>query len=140
MKIDPTVRLNTSATRRAGKARRSGGASDFANQVSSSGQDSAPAAGVTSPAGVNPLIAVQEVPDATTGATRAKIKAEAMLDSLDELRMGLLSGRISRERLDGLVRLARTAREPNLDSGLNAVLDEIELRAKVELAKLDIVS
>lgn len=140
MKIDPTVRVNTSAARRAGKARRSGGASDFANQVASSGKDSTPAAGVTSPVGVNPLIAMQEVADATSGAARAKVQAEAMLDSLDDLRMGLLAGRLSRERLDGLVRLARKSREPNLDSRLSAVLDEIELRAKVELAKLDIVS
>ncbi|HUT50232.1 MAG TPA: flagellar assembly protein FliX [Alphaproteobacteria bacterium] len=140
MKIDPTVRLNTSATRRAGKARRSGGAGDFANQVASSGKDSTPAAGVTSPLSVNPLIAMQEVADATSGASRAKAQAEAVLDSLDDLRMGLLAGRLSRDRLDGLVRLARKSREPNLDSRLTAVLDEIELRAKVELAKLDIVS
>jgi len=140
MKIDPTVRVNTAAARRAGKARRSGGASDFANQVSSSGKGSTPAAGVTSPVAVNPLIAMQEVADATSGATRAKVQAEAILDSLDDLRMGLLAGRLSRERLDGLVRLARKSREPNLDSRLSVVLDEIELRAKVELAKLDIVS
>ncbi|MDH3236302.1 MAG: flagellar assembly protein FliX [Alphaproteobacteria bacterium] len=140
MKIDPTVRTNTSATRRAGKARRAGGAGDFAKQVASSSKENTPVAGVTSPVAVNPLIAVQEVADATSGAARAKIQAEAMLDSLDELRMGLLAGRLSRDRLDGLVRLARKSREPNLDSRLSSVLDEIELRAKVELAKLDIVS
>jgi len=140
MKIDPTGRLNTSPTRRAGKARKSGGASEFARQVSESDAETTPAAAVSSPIGVNPLLAVQEVGDATSGATKAKAQAEAMLDRLDELRMALLTGRISRERLDGLVRLARTSREPNLDSRLSAVLDEIELRAKVELAKLDIAS
>lgn len=140
MKIDPTGRLNTSPTRRAGKARKSAGASEFARQVSGSDNEPAPAATVSTSVSVNPFLSVQEVADATTGAAKAKAQAEAMLDRLDELRMGLLSGRISRERLDGLVRLAHTSREPNLDSRLNAVLDEIELRAKVELAKLDIVS
>jgi hypothetical protein len=140
MKIDPTGRLNTSPTRRAGKTRKSGGASEFARQVSGSENESAPAAAVSGSVAVNPLLSVQEVADATTGAAKAKAQAEAMLDRLDELRMGLLTGRLSRERLDGLVRLARTSREPNLDSRLNAVLDEIELRAKVELAKLNIVS
>lgn len=140
MKIDPTSRPNTSPTRRTGKSRQSSGASDFARQVSSTGSDAAPATGASSPVAVNPLIAVQEVADATSGAAKAKAQAEAMLDSLDELRMGLLAGRMSRERLNGLVRLARTSREPNLDSRLSAVLDEIELRAKVELAKLDIAS
>ena len=140
MKIDPTARLNTSPTRRAGKARKSAGAGEFARQVSGSENETAPTAAVSSSVAVNPLISVQEVADATSGATKAKAQAEAMLDRLDELRMGLLAGRMSRERLDGLVRLARTTREPNLDSRLSAVLDEIELRAKVELAKLDIVS
>jgi hypothetical protein len=140
MKIDPTTPLNTASTRRAGKARKSAGSGEFARQVSETENETIPAAAVSSSVAVNPLISVQEVADATSGAARAKAQAEAMLDRLDELRMALLTGRISRERLNGLVRLARTSREPNLDSRLNAVLDEIELRAKVELAKLDIVS
>jgi len=140
MKIDPTARPHTSPTRRTGKARRSTGPSEFASQLSGPPGETAPATGAAGPAAVNTMIAVQEVADATSGAARAKAKAEAMLDGLDELRMGMLAGRLSRERLDGLVRLAHGAREPNLDSRLGAVLDEIELRAKVELAKLDIVS
>jgi Class II flagellar assembly regulator len=140
MKIDPTGRLNTSPTRRADKKRRAAGAGEFARQVSGSAHESAPAAAVSSPVAVNPLIAVQEAADATSGAARAKAQAEAMLDRLEELRLGMLAGGMSRERLDGLVRLTRTAREPNLDGRLSAVLDEIELRVKVELAKLDIVS
>ena len=114
--------------------------SDFASQVVTAGGESAPATGAASPVAVNPLLAAQEAADATSGTARAKAQAEAMLDRLDELRMGLLAGRLSRDRLAGLVRLARTSREPNLDSRLNQVLDEIELRAKVELAKLDIES
>jgi hypothetical protein len=140
MKIDSTSRLNTAQTRRAGKARRSAGSSEFASQVTDAAPETAAPTGASSPVAVNPLIAVQETADATSGTARAKAQAEAMLDRLDELRMGLLTGSISRERLDGLVRLAKTSREPNLDSRLNAVLDEIELRAKVELAKLDIAS
>jgi len=140
MKIDPTGRLNTSPARRAGKARQSSGGSEFARQISSTPKESAPVAGTSSPMAVNPLIAVQEAKDATSGEAKAKAQAEAMLDNLDELRLALLTGRMSRERLDSLVRLTRAKREPNLDSRLSAVLDEIELRAKVELAKLDIAS
>lgn len=140
MKIEPSARINTTPARRTGKGRRSGGLSDFASQVASTGGESAPATGAASPLSVNPLFAVQEAADATSGTARAKAQAEAMLDQLDELRMGLLAGRLPRDRLTGLIHLARTSREPNLDSGLNRVLDEIELRAKVELAKLDIES
>jgi hypothetical protein len=140
MKIDSSARISTTPVRRVGKARRSGGSGDFASQMASTSEQSAPATGAASPVAVNPLLAAQEAADATSGATRAKAQAEAMLDRLDELRMGLLAGRLPRERLTGLIRLAHTSREPNLDSRLNQVLDEIELRAKVELAKLDIES
>ena len=137
MKIDPSPRINSAPVRRAGKGRGSGAASSFAGQLAPAGEEAARPAVAAGPAAVNQLLAVQEVADATSGAARAKAQAEAMLDRLDELRMGLLAGSLPRDRLTGLVRLARTAREPNLDSRLGAVLDEIELRAKVELAKLD---
>jgi hypothetical protein len=59
-----------------------------------------------------------------------------MLDRLDEIRLGLLSGAVSKERLVELSRLARARRADVDDPRLVEVLDEIELRAEVELAKL----
>jgi hypothetical protein len=52
------------------------------------------------------------------------------------LKLGLLRGSISGERLAQLAQLARAGRALTDDPGLDEVLGEIELRAAVELAKL----
>ena len=69
----------------------------------------------------------------------AKRHAEDLLDGLEEVRNALLDGALPRQRLDELVRLVRMRRERVLDPRLADVLDEIELRCRVELAKLEAV-
>ena len=91
----------------------------------------------TSLTAVTSLIALQEVPDALAGRAKAARRGRDMLDLLDEVRDGLLSGAVSRATLTRLVALVQIKREEFVDPGLSAVLDEIELRARVELAKLN---
>lgn len=101
----------------------------------------APGVGSTASSGVAALLAAQEVGDATSGPSkgraRARARAEAMLDQLDELRVGLLTGTLSRASLQELARLSASRRDEVSDPGMAAVLDEIDLRVQVELAKLD---
>jgi hypothetical protein len=85
------------------------------------------------------LLALQEVPDATQSRGRAQRHAEDLLGRLDELRHALLEGALPRQRIDDLARLVRVRRERVLDPRLAMVLDEIELRCRVELAKLEMV-
>ena len=87
---------------------------------------------------VNPLLAAQEVTDATDETKRARAHGEAVLDRLDELRHGLLMGHIPKERLEELTRLVRQRRLKVEDARLKEILDHIELRAEVELAKLQV--
>ncbi len=61
-----------------------------------------------------------------------------MLDRLEEIRVGLLTGSIPRDQLEALDRLVREQRGQVADPRLGEILDEIELRARVELAKLDV--
>ena len=58
------------------------------------------------------------------------------LDGLEELRRGLLLGSIPKDRLGDLARLVREKRERGADPVVSRLLDEIELRAEVEIAKL----
>ena len=58
-----------------------------------------------------------------------------MLDTLEEMKTDLLSGRVGEGRLNRLMALVTRARE-QADPDLDALIDDIELRAKVELAKL----
>ena len=124
---------------RAGKAKRTG---DGSFKVTLG--DPAPAAGAAGPssaagpvASAQALLAVQEVGDATAGRSKGLMRAEDMLDALEDLRRGLLMGTVSKAKLQSLARMARARRETIDDPRLNALLDEIELRAEVELAKLE---
>lgn len=85
------------------------------------------------------LLAVQGadiVDDATTAPKRAVARAEDMLDALDDIKVALLIGDLPKGQLSKLVKLVESERGNFADSELNGVLDEIDLRAQVELAKL----
>jgi hypothetical protein len=63
-----------------------------------------------------------------------------MLDRLDDIRIALLTGSLPRGQLENLRRMAQERGEILNDPQLQSVLDEIELRVAVELAKLDSVA
>jgi hypothetical protein len=60
-----------------------------------------------------------------------------MLDVLDQVKVALLDGELSGADLERLQRSIREERAGTDDPALEAVLDEVELRAAVELAKLE---
>jgi hypothetical protein len=82
------------------------------------------------------LVTLQEVPDGNQARKRAVKRASDMLDALEGIRLDLLAGEIPAGRLAALLRLVRLQRDQVEDPRLAHVLDEIELRARVELAKL----
>jgi len=84
---------------------------------------------------IDSLIALQEVPDLLAGKSKAAKRGRDMLDLLEDIRDGLLLGGISRTTLTRLLNLVNVKREEFADPGLSALLDDIELRARVELAK-----
>ncbi len=137
MKVTGPGTVQSNAIRR---VRRDGGKDGraFADHVSGEPQDGSVAAVGASvpPTPVDALIALQEVPDATTGRRRAMMRGAGMLDLLDEVRVGLLSGIIPRGRLQSLLDALKGRRESIEDPRLAQLIDEIELRASVELAKL----
>ncbi len=137
MKIDPTGRLPSTTARRARAGGRKVGSNQFSKHLAPGPQASAEVRS-HGPVAIDPLLAVQEVADATSDTTRAKARAEVVLARLDELRTDILSGRIPRERLRDLTRLVRAKRTAISDPKLAEILDEIELRAEVELTKLSI--
>jgi hypothetical protein len=136
MKIDPT-----GPARGAGSVRRTDRAGstrsgDFARHLDSAGASAGVNGG--SPVGtVNALLALQEVDDSLNGRAKARQRAADILDELDQLRDGLLAGTLPRESIVRLAQIVRSRRPDVDDPRLKDVLDEIELRAEVELAKLD---
>lgn len=89
------------------------------------------------------LLAIQGVestPDATEDEKSRDRKArdwgDSLLDRLDEIRRDLLTGDVPPARLSTLAEAIGRQKEKAVDPDLRAVLSEIELRARVELAKL----
>ena len=100
-----------------------------------------PAAGVVSGggvAGIEAVLALQAADDATQGRSRGLLMArgDRILDRLEDLQMALLTGSISKDKVVELAQTLREQRPQSDDPELDSLLDEIELRAEVELAKL----
>jgi len=102
--------------------------------------DSAPAAGASSPlrtvGGIDALIALQGIEDATERRRHAVKRGRVALDALDELKIGLLGGDLTPGTLQKLKAVAAHLKNGSGDAGLDGVLAEIELRVEVEIAKM----
>ena len=95
-------------------------------------------AGISSLTSISSLLAVQgvETPDdALAGKRRAVENASETLDILDEIKLGLLVGEVPGHKLEGLLERVQQEREGLDDPELEDLLDHIDLRARVELAK-----
>jgi len=120
---------------RSSKKRASGAGQSF---VPDAGAETPQSAATTSGGpiqGIDALLALQEVDDVSERRSRATRRGHAMLDSLEELKADLLTGRVSEDRLHKLAS-ELDGKEDSGDPAVNEVLEEIELRVKVELAKL----
>jgi len=90
--------------------------------------------GAAAAAPLDALLALQSVDTATEGRRRQLRRGRSLLDALDALRADLLAGRLGEGHLNQLMALVGQARE-RTEPGLDALLDDIELRVRVELAK-----
>lgn len=135
MEINGRTRIETSAVKRADHTTRSGGKGFVANEIG----DAKASSGLTGSgpiASVDTLLALQGIDD-TDQRGRGVSQADEMLRLLDEVRDGLLTGGIPRRTLGRMAHAIAKRRESFADEKLQTVLDEIDLRARVELAKLE---
>jgi Class II flagellar assembly regulator len=139
MKIDPT-QIRPATARRVGTAQSasSGGFAAALHEESAAAGGNGAVGGAVGLSGVSTVLALQGAPDSTERRARQRAvqRGDAMLDDLEQIRLGLLLGAIPRAKLEQLAQLVRARREQLDDPKLIAILDEIELRAAVELAKL----
>lgn len=97
----------------------------------------AAAAGVAGLMGVDALLALQDVGGPLERRRRAVRRAGRLLDALDGVKLALLGDSLSARELERLRRALQEERGATADPQLESVLDEIELRAAVEIAKLE---
>ena len=130
-------RVETAGIRRVAKG---AGGSEQTFSVSSA-HDARPQA-VAAPGpltALDSILTLQGMDDSLSGRSKGLAHGEQLLDMLDQVRDGLLAGGIPRSTLNRLAVAVGRRHESFADPKLQSVLDEIELRAHVELAKLEMM-
>lgn len=114
----------------------------FDSMLASSSAQEAPAqAGLSatqSIAQVDALLSIQEAEDPTQGQAKNRMRhrANKILDMLDGLRSAMLGGNLTLGHMIDVADVVASHREQITDPALTGLMDEIDLRAQVELAKM----
>jgi hypothetical protein len=138
MKVNGPNGVGSAQAPRAGGRSAAGG---FSVASSTESGEAAPAARLGGPSGVgsiDALLALQEVGGPLERRRKAVRRAGQILDVLDDVKLALLDGGVAPAALDRLMIAVRQERAQTDDARLEAVLNEIETRAAVELAKLEV--
>lgn len=137
MKIEgPSKTQKTSKTDKAKKSGKADGT--FGAMVASASKEAAGVAASQSIAKVDALLAVQGAEDPTERAARRRMRerGDQVLRQLDHLRLGVLTGDLTIGQVIDIADVVASHREKITDPELTAVLDEIDLRAQIEIAKM----
>jgi hypothetical protein len=89
------------------------------------------------PVSMDALLSLQEMPEDEIKKRKAVQQSQFTLEALETLRHALLEGSVPEHLLSTLHRVVSAQREHVSDPRLTAIIDDIELRAAVELAKLE---
>ena len=135
MKVDQTRRNSLAGVKRSSGSR--GVASSDFDSLLISEQKIDDVATTNRISSVDAVVALQEITGDNTDERGAKNRANLILDKLEDIRMGLLMGQISKSNLEELSKTLIVARENSIDANLLEIIEDIELRAKIELAKLE---
>ena len=140
MKITAANRVSVTGVGQGGRRAPQGGFSVPDAEEAAASTSVARTSGVSSVGSVDALIALQEVEEPLARRRRAVARAGRLLDGLDQIKLALLDGAPAPEQLHRLASAVREQRIGSEDPGLQALLDQIETRAVVELAKLETTS
>jgi hypothetical protein len=133
MRIDGNGRI---AGAQAGtNANRTRTGSAFSLDMGASASEAGSARAAATVGGLDAMLALQSIGDPLERRRRAVKRGKAMLDSLDRMKLAMLDGGTAPEAMSNLAAILHENRDASDDPGLESVLDEIELRAAVEMAK-----
>ncbi len=107
----------------------------FELNISESAQQISSNSPINPTTSVDAILALQAVDEPLIAKKKAIRRAHSMLDILEDIRLDLLSGGVSEGRLNKLLAHVQQAKI-NSEPKINSLLEDIELRARVELAKL----
>ena len=139
MKISETRTVLPASTKKVGKTKAKLGPA-FASHLRDVKDDPEGLAQVSEVSGVTAvgsILAAQEIDDDDGLKSRQQLRkyGEDILERLDEIKQDLLFGEISKDMLANLAQTLRMKKNATNDPGLISIINDIELRAAVELAK-----
>ncbi len=122
------------------KPRKTEASGDFSSLIDSGDSGNVDSTQASAPAvQLGGLLAINDVPPVTSqGDIQARVRhGRTLLDDLEQLRIEMLDGNIAPETAKQLVETVREEQEETHDAALESILQDIELRAEVEIAKLE---
>lgn len=126
----------------AGKAKKSGGSGvgdiDFSQYVTGGAQDAQASVSAQSIAQLDTLLAVQgaEDPSQRAARKRSRERAHTILTVLDKVRVAMITGDLTLGHMIDVADVVAAHRDKIHDPQMTALMDEVDLRAQVELAKM----
>ena len=126
--------------KKSGKARKAGESGGvFGSFLEADAEGAAETASAPMAAGIGSLLAAQSVEDPVEKKSKKRMyeRAERVLDGLEDVHKGLLGGTLSTVQMERMANTLAERREKIMDPRLAAILDEVDLRAQVELAKME---
>lgn len=137
MKIDGPKKTDATGANKKSKAHSTGDDS-FKTMLSEGAEGASSSSASRSIASLDVLLAAQATDDPAERRARQKMvdRSDRILDSLEKMRMALLTGRLTVGHLVSLSDVVASHREKITDPALIAIMDEIDLRAQIEMAKM----
>ncbi len=139
MKIDGPGRLEKADNKKkTNKSSSDGSFGDFMNADET--QAKSDVGGLSQINQTESLLAVQAAEDPTERSARQRMtkRADKILDMLEEMRMNILFGNVTVGQVMAIADVVASYREKISDPRLVVLLDEIDLRAQIEIAKLSV--
>lgn len=137
MKVEGPSKTNKAG--KSGKAAKTGKSdSTFGDMVVSAAKETASVAATQAISKVDALLAVQGVDSATEGKKRRQMRerGDKILRQMDHMRLAILTGNLTIGQVIDIADVVASHREKIDDPEMTAVLDEIDLRAQIEIAKM----
>lgn len=137
MKIQgPSESQKTGKAKGASQTGKSNGA--FGAMLTGGASETAGTVAAGSVATIDALLTVQGAENPTERAAKRRMRERGatLLEKLDEIRLGLLTGNMTVGQVIGIADVVASHREKVNDPKMSALLDEIDLRAQIEIAKM----
>lgn len=137
MKVSgPGQTQGPSKSKKSGKAGQSDGS--FGEYMAAGSRQTAATTTSQSIAKVDVLLALQGAEDPAAGSSKKRMRTRAgmILNELDNLRMMMLTNQLTVGHMIDIADVVASHREKINDPGLTSIMDEVDLRAQVELAKM----